>query len=620
MHQVTPLSNPNPDPDPVPKRPSPSDPQTKLHTLSQLILFSFLGTLARLAFQEWTTYPGSPILNGVFWANVAGCFVMGVLVEAQALSALERTPERASSTSREEGHLGEDQEQRRVPREDSVEMERGVGTSAVEDLGHVPVSLDSSIAAVPAAGSSIGRSTADATMDGGGHVEGQPVDDLDAEHDNPDCNGNIAASSPPCPHLSNSIYIGLTTGFCGCLTSFSSFMRVVFFAISDDLYSSSPCRLLPFSDSPSYLSDGVRSLSSSVQSRGGGQRLATVMTVLVLTPALCLCALEAGRHLVAGLGRLPCRSRSPRPGPFWPCWVDRKKRRMRRGEVFPRCWFKDKAWKRINCLVIFLAGSAWIVMVVLSIWPPSSILPPISSPSTSSTPSDPSVSSHPADPSLRSTILQGHPAVLHARPKVLLPLVFAPAGCLLRYWISSSINRANTVDHALLIAGHRGRSRPWRLLFRRRPWFPLGTFTVNMLGTLILGVVYAVGSTTAASSAALPVANPVSTDDTIPFNATLSIPATGTPTKGLITNQDILRRQIYSALQDGLCACLTTVSTWVFEIRSLSKGSRSDGNGTGRAYLYAIITMLVGMVCLVVTMGPVYWSGSDVLEHADERR
>ena len=33
------------------------------------------------------------------------------------------------------------------------------------------------------------------------------------------------------------LYIGLTTGFCGCLTSFSTFLRDVFLAVSNELLS-----------------------------------------------------------------------------------------------------------------------------------------------------------------------------------------------------------------------------------------------------------------------------------------------------------------------------------------------------------------------------------------------
>ncbi|KAI4143990.1 MAG: hypothetical protein L6R39_004363, partial [Caloplaca ligustica] len=42
---------------------------TQLYTISHLIFFSILGTLARLGLQALTSYPGAPIQTGLLWAN-----------------------------------------------------------------------------------------------------------------------------------------------------------------------------------------------------------------------------------------------------------------------------------------------------------------------------------------------------------------------------------------------------------------------------------------------------------------------------------------------------------------------------------------------------------------------
>ncbi|CAG8615788.1 1039_t:CDS:2 [Scutellospora calospora] len=55
---------------PLPSRPS--EWLTTLYTVSHLIFFSILGTLARLGVQWFSFYPGTPIVTPVLWANVGG--------------------------------------------------------------------------------------------------------------------------------------------------------------------------------------------------------------------------------------------------------------------------------------------------------------------------------------------------------------------------------------------------------------------------------------------------------------------------------------------------------------------------------------------------------------------
>ncbi|KAK4200429.1 CrcB-like protein-domain-containing protein [Triangularia verruculosa] len=86
-------------------------------------------------------------------------------------------------------------------------------------------------------------------------------------------------------------------------------------------------------------------------------------------------------------------------------------------------------------------------------------------------------------------------------------LVFAPIGCLLRFYISLRLN--NSV-----------------------PSFPLGTFAVNIFGTAVLGMSW--------DLAHLPVGG-------------------------------VIGCQVLQGIQDGFCGCLTTVSTWVAELAVLRR-------------------------------------------------
>ena len=58
---------------------------TQLYVISYLILFSFLGTLARLGLQAITFYPGAPVVFSELWANFGGSLFMGFLSEDRML-------------------------------------------------------------------------------------------------------------------------------------------------------------------------------------------------------------------------------------------------------------------------------------------------------------------------------------------------------------------------------------------------------------------------------------------------------------------------------------------------------------------------------------------------------
>ncbi|KAK4650337.1 hypothetical protein QC762_706530 [Podospora pseudocomata] len=108
-------------------------------------------------------------------------------------------------------------------------------------------------------------------------------------------------------------------------------------------------------------------------------------------------------------------------------------------------------------------------------------------------------------------------------------LVFAPLGCLLRFYISLRLNS-------------------------RAPSFPLGTFAVNIFGTAVLGMSW--------DLAHLPVGG-------------------------------VIGCQVLQGIQDGFCGCLTTVSTWVAELAVLGRRHAyiygAGSVGTGLVMLVAIM-------------------------------
>jgi fluoride exporter len=123
------------------------------------------------------------------------------------------------------------------------------------------------------------------------------------------------------------------------------------------------------------------------------------------------------------------------------------------------------------------------------------------------------------------------------RMDVLFALPFAPLGTLLRFYSSLLLN-------PLL------------------PSFPVGTFTVNITGSFLLATAWDLQHSTSHHT---------------------TIPAC----------------QVLQGIQDGFCGCLTTVSTWAVELRSLRRR---------HAYTYGTASILVSIAGLVGIMGGVRWS------------
>ncbi|RMY65920.1 hypothetical protein D0863_08790 [Hortaea werneckii] len=267
------------------------------------------------------------------------------------------------------------------------------------------------------------------------------------------------------------LYIGLATGFCGSLTSFSSFARDFFLALSNNL----PTPI----DHPGTLAAGAPPSTTSTVSRNGGYSFESWTAAVITTVALSLGGLIAGADLALFLE--PLTPRIPKK--------------------FTRIF--------LDPFMVILAAGCWLGAVFMAIWPPDRPGGPASSGPTSND---------------------------TWRGQAIFAIVFAPVGCLLRYYASLKLNG--------LVAA-----------------FPLGTFAVNMLGTAIEGMCY-------------------------------DIQHVGIGIMGRIGGGRV-GCQVLQGIMDGFCGCLTTVSTWVAEINGLQRKH-------GWAYAFASVVGALCLMVVIM--------------------
>lgn len=385
---------------------------TEIYILSYLILFSILGTLARVGLDGLTMYPGAPVGMSVLWANFGGSLLMGYFSEDRKLFMDSDKNQNGTTPSEERcENLNRGGTQR-----------RGVGGS---------------------------------------------------EANEPDSEAlRIAVRKV---HLTFKktipLYIGLTTGFCGSFTSFSSFIRDCFLALSNS--------------SPTITS---ASGSSSIIPRDGGYSFMALLAVNILTLCVCISALKFGAHLAITLHHI---------SPSIPVRLIRK--------------FFDR-------VTVVVALGVWLGAVFMTIWPPDR-------------PSGPAANG-------RTTWSQET-----WRGRVLFSLVFAPMGCIARFYASVKLNGL-------------------------RPSFPVGTFAVNIFGTIILGMAWDLQHAPLGSM--------------------------GGRIGGGLTGCQVLQ-----GVMDGFCGCLTTVSTWVLELTTLRRK---------HAYFYGIASVGVALAFMTIIMGSLRWT------------
>ena len=213
--------------------------------------------------------------------------------------------------------------------------------------------------------------------------------------------------------------------------------------------------------------------------RNPGYSLLAILAILITTVGLCLGALQVGAHLALGLE------------PFTPSIPF----------LFAR--------KIVDRSIVFVAWSCWLGAVFMAIFPPDR---------------------------------DGGPVTRHAgsapemwRNKALFALVFAPLGCLFRFYASLYLN---------------GRIKA----------FPLGTFAVNVFGSALQA---------------------------------MFIDLQRVPIGGLVGCQ------VLQGMEDGFCGCLTTVSTWVSELKGLR---------IRHAYFYGGMSMGVALSFMIVIIGSLLWT------------
>ena len=126
------------------------------------------------------------------------------------------------------------------------------------------------------------------------------------------------------------------------------------------------------------------------------------------------------------------------------------------------------------------------------------------------------------------------------RHRATFPILLSPPGAMLRFYLSTYNTRAPFTNR-----------------------FPIGTFIANIGGTLVIGGSYAAQFSSSSR------------------------------TLGLQCNA------LY-AIQQGFCGCLTTVSTFITETRSI--------RGKRWTWLYVGTSIVTGHLAILVTFGAVGWS------------
>lgn len=269
------------------------------------------------------------------------------------------------------------------------------------------------------------------------------------------------------------LFIGLTTGFCGCLTSFSTFQRDIFLALANDLAIPSG----PYSQLSLFQTG-----TGAGQLPNGGFNFMAILAVIIMEVGLSLASLKAGAHFAI----------------FTSSWLP---------QIHP-VYLK----RYFDPLVVVLAVALWIAVICLVILLPKSE----------------------NQQSLWSTAIWRGPN--------LFSLAFAPVGCLTRFFLALKLNR--------YIAG-----------------FPMGTFTANLGGTMILGMAFSLQHAPLGSSG--------------------------------LGGYSLIACQVLQGIMDGFCGSMTTVSTWVLE---LSDSKRRH------AYVYGIISLLAPLAMLVTEIGALRWT------------
>lgn len=247
---------------------------TELYIHSYLIFFSILGTLARLGIEAITSYPNATVNSPVLWANLGGSLFVGLLSEDRRLfreewgtDAEDWTFKTLEASAEEE--VEEERERERREEDEGDEEERE------------------------------------------GEEYEEKITQAYAAH------GKVKKTIP--------LFIGLTVGFCGSFTSFSSFMRDAFLAATNQLPYLLPDR--------AYIADAM-------PPRNGGYSFEATIAVLIVHVAVSLGGLQVGANIALALD------------PFMPTLPFKLVRRA------------------LDPLMAVVGCGSWLGAIFLCIWPP----------------------------------------------------------------------------------------------------------------------------------------------------------------------------------------------------------------------------------------------------------
>ncbi|KAF2252144.1 hypothetical protein BU26DRAFT_538925 [Trematosphaeria pertusa] len=216
--------------------------------------------------------------------------------------------------------------------------------------------------------------------------------------------------------------------------------------------------------------------------RNSGYSFMAGIAIMVTTVALSFAALKFGAHVAILLD------------PITPTFPFRFTRRF------------------LDPLIVIVGWGAWLGAVFMAIWPPD----------------------RPGGPSSK-----GAWSNETWRGQAIFACVFAPLGCLLRFYASLRLNSL-------------------------APAFPLGTFTVNIFGTAVLAMAY-----------------------DLQHVALGSLALVGGGRVGC---------QVLQGIMDGFCGCLTTVSTWILEIDGLRRWHAYVYAMTSVSVGLAVLVVVMGSV------------------------
>ncbi|KAK3829632.1 MAG: CrcB-like protein-domain-containing protein [Linnemannia gamsii] len=271
------------------------------------------------------------------------------------------------------------------------------------------------------------------------------------------------------------VYVGLTSGLCGSITTFSSWSLALF----------------------------IELININHVTRHPLQNILSALTELVVTLALAISGLQLGTHLgetlihLASDRQVGSSRRSFVPPDITSCTTAL----TGVGPTLPASPppLPPSRWTILDALVASITATLWVGVICAAIWMP-----------------------------LESLQLWRH---------VVLACCFAPAGAILRWYLSRFNSRSKL--------------------------FPFGTFAANLGGSIVLAAIYCLQHSSVSGQ------------------------------------RSSLACHVLSGLQDGFCGCLTTISTFALEVKTLPRRA---------SYVYGVVSVVITQISMLLMVGSYIWT------------